>query len=496
MQDLQDLALIIESHIPLIALETHDEHQAEQLLGRVALKTGRDFWRWSVTEGLGNALLASASSPGEIIDDPLQVLQAIKRHRQPAIFVLFDFHPYLHGRPDIIRHIKDIALAYQRLSHTLVFVSHSLELPAEIRRFSASFDISPPGANQLAALLREEIRAWMGDNDGQRPQVDADALQSLLGNIRGMTSLDARRLLRAAIRDDGAISRHDIQRAQHARFELLGSDGLLNFETELEHLDSIAGLENLKQWLQTRRAAFLETDPVLASDRPRGIMLTGVQGSGKSLAAKAVAGSWDMPLLRLDMASLYNKYIGETEKNLSRCLRHAEQMAPCVLWLDEVEKGIAVAGDDESSGTSRRLLGTLLTWLSERKSAVFLVMTANDIHRLPAELLRKGRLDEIFFVDLPDATVREHIFSLHLQRRNSNAKHFDLSLLAARSEDFSGAEIEQAVVAAIHIARARGLPVATEHILEELDRTRPLAITMAEQVGALRQWSQGRTARA
>ena len=494
MQDLQDLALIIESHIPLVALETHDEQQAEQLLGRVALATRRDYLRWSVTEGLSNALLEKGSPVGEMIDDPIELLQAVKRYRSPAIFVLFDFHPYLQGRPDIIRHIKDIALAYQRLSHTLVFVSHALEFPAEIRRFSASFDISPPGAAQLAALLREEIRAWMSEHSGQRPQVDPPALQALLDSLRGVTLLDARRVLRAAIRDDGAISRRDIQRAHKARFELLGNDALLSFETDLEQLDSVAGLDNLKRWLENRQAAFLEEDLVPISDRPRGILLTGVQGSGKSLAAKAVAGSWNTPLLRLDMAALYNKYIGETEKNLRRCLRQAEQMAPCVLWLDEVEKGIASAGDDESSGTSRRILGTLLTWLAERKSPVFLVLTANDIHRLPAELLRKGRLDEIFFVDLPTESVREHIFRLHLQRRNCNADHFDLEHLAARSKDFSGAEIEQAVVAAIHIARARGLPLTTEHLLEELGCTRPLAITMAEQVGALRQWAQGRTA--
>jgi SpoVK/Ycf46/Vps4 family AAA+-type ATPase len=494
MQDLQDLALIIESHVPLVTLETHDEHHAEQLLASVALKTRRDLLRWTVTEGLGNVLLKQGATGVEAIDDPIELLQAIKRHKAPAIFVLFDFHPYLHGRPDIIRHIKDIALAYQRLSHTLVFVSHALEMPAEIRRFSASFDISPPNAAQLAAVLREEIRAWMSEHSGRRPQVDPSALQALLESLRCMTLLDARRLLRAAIRDDGAINRLDIQRAHRARFELLGSDALLNFETELEQLDSVAGLEQLKGWLENRRAAFLDDNFVPAGDRPRGIMLTGVQGSGKSLAAKAVAGSWNTPLLRLDMAALYDKYIGETEKNLRRCLRQAEQMAPCILWLDEVEKGIASAGDDESSGTSRRILGTLLTWLAERKSAVFLVLTANDIHRLPAELLRKGRLDEIFFVDLPSASVREHIFRLHLQRRNYNAGHFDLKLLAARSQDFSGAEIEQAVVAAIHIARARGLPVTTEHLLEELGCTRPLAVTMAEQVDALRRWAQGRTA--
>jgi hypothetical protein len=492
MQDLHDLALLIESRIPLVALETHDEPQAEGLLNRVALKTGRQLYSWSVTGGLHNSLLHPTADAEPLLVDPLELLLAIKRERQPSIYTLFDFHPYLHGRPDVVRHIKDIALAYGRLSHTLVFVSHALELPAELRRFAASFDLSPPTRQQLAAILRGEIREWMDDHGGVRPPVDSDVLQDLLANLQGVTAHDARRMLRGAIRDDGAITAGDVQRANQARFALLGADGLLTFETDTEDMDAVAGLDNLKQWLAARRAPFISESLAVASDRPKGILLTGVQGSGKSLAAKAVAGAWKLPLLRLDMAALYNKFIGETEKNLRASLRQAEQMAPCVLWLDEVEKGISTGSDDE--GTSRRLLGTLLTWLAERNSAVFLVMTANNISALPAELMRKGRLDEIFFVDLPSAAIREDIFRVHLLRRECNPAHFDLPVLAQHSDDFSGAEIEQALVAAIHLAMARELPVSSALIVEELQRTRPLAVTMAEQVSQLRQWAQGRTA--
>ena len=475
MQDLQDLALIIESHIPLVVLETHDEHHALGLLTRVALKTGRSLCSWSITRGLQNgALLQSGDAIGSAdgsadgsaegsAGEPLDLLLAIKRTPTPSIFVLFDFHPYMQGNPAIVRHVKDIALAYARLGHTVIFVSHEMELPPEIKRFSARFDLSLPGKHQLATILREELRSWMSDHSGRRPDVDTEALQSLLANLKGVTAQDARRLLRGAIRDDGAITREDVRQLNKARFELLGLDGLMSYEEDTCDMAAVAGLDNLKQWLDSRKLPFLKPSAAAPGDKPKGLLLTGVQGSGKSLAARAVAGSWNIPLLRLDMGALYNKYIGETEKNLRQCLQQSEQMAPCVLWLDEVEKGIASSGDEEA--TSRRVLGTLLTWLAERQSAVFLVMTANDISRLPAELMRKGRLDEIFFVDLPLLPIREQIFRVHLEGRHCTPSHFDLAALAARSVDFSGAEIEQAVVAAIHIAMARSLPVSTELIL-------------------------------
>jgi SpoVK/Ycf46/Vps4 family AAA+-type ATPase len=221
------------------------------------------------------------------------------------------------------------------------------------------------------------------------------------------------------------------------------------------------------------------------------VLLLGVQGDGKSLAAKAVAGLWGLPLLRIDMGALYNKYIGETEKNLRMALEQAELMAPCVLWLDEIEKGIAVS--DQDLGISRRLLGTLLTWMAERAGAVFMVATANDISALPAELLRKGRFDEIFFVDLPTPEARREIFAIHLRSRHFEPERFDLERLATHSDRFSGAEIEQAIVAALYGCSARREPLSTEAILHEVDNTFPLAVMMAERVEALRDWARERT---
>jgi SpoVK/Ycf46/Vps4 family AAA+-type ATPase len=263
--------------------------------------------------------------------------------------------------------------------------------------------------------------------------------------------------------------------------------GVLSFEYDTAKFSSVGGLKRLKDWAATREQALVSHH----RDRPKGTLLLGVQGSGKSLAAKALAGLWGLPLLRLDMAALYNKFIGETEKNLRRALGQAELMAPCVLWMDEIEKSLAGGSNDE--GTSQRILGTLLTWMNEHLSAVFIVATANDISGLPPELLRKGRFDEIFFVDLPDMTTREEIFAIHLQQRNFDPARFDLAALAAASENFSGAEIEQAVVSAIYTCSAQREPMSNTHIARSIETTVPLATMLAEKIEGLRQWAKDRT---
>jgi SpoVK/Ycf46/Vps4 family AAA+-type ATPase len=256
-------------------------------------------------------------------------------------------------------------------------------------------------------------------------------------------------------------------------------------------MDDVAGLVRLKTWLQQRRTVFLAPEAPPGLDAPKGLLLLGVQGGGKSLAAKAVAGAWHVPLLRLDFGVLYNKYYGETERNLRQALKTAAVMAPCVLWIDEIEKGLAV--DDNEGGPSKRVLGTLLTWMAEREEKVFLVATANDITALPPELLRKGRFDEIFFVDLPDHEVRTAIFSIHLRKRDQDAGGFDLEALAIASEGFSGAEIEQAVVSALYTAHARNESLSSAHIQEEIANTRPLSVLMAEKIAYLRAWASERT---
>jgi SpoVK/Ycf46/Vps4 family AAA+-type ATPase len=293
-----------------------------------------------------------------------------------------------------------------------------------------------------------------------------------------------------AINDNGAISESELPEVMRAKYELLGRDSPLSFEYETAQFGEIGGMKRLRNWLDVRKSFFREGGPANL-DPPRGVLLLGVQGCGKSLAAKAAAGVFGVPLLRLDFGVLYSKYYGETEKNLRKALDTAEVMAPCVLWLDEIEKGMAVGDDDD--GLSRRVLGTLLTWMSERRKPAFIVATANDITRLPPEMVRKGRFDEIFFVDLPSASNRSDILKIHLQKRNLESKKFDLEALTKATEGFSGSEIEQAIVSAMYTAHAQGRELSQADLLTEIRQTRPLSVVMSENVEGIRRWATDRT---
>ncbi len=306
--------------------------------------------------------------------------------------------------------------------------------------------------------------------------------------VKGMAHQDVRHLVRTAIFDDGVIDQSDVPAINKAKFELLSMDGILSYEFGVEKMDKVGGLENLKSWLEQRKNSFLSGNTI---DSPKGVLMVGVQGAGKSLAAKAVAGMWNLPLLRLDFGALYNKFFGETERNLRQSLAQAEVMEPCVLWIDEIEKGLAVG--DSDNGTSKRVLGTLLTWMAERDQKVFMVATSNDISKLPPELLRKGRFDEIFFVDLPDDAARKAIFTIHLNRREISTIDFDMELLVQTSAGFSGAEIEQAVVSAQFAANAQEMHLDDQLVLQQLHQTKPLSVVMGEKIAALRAWAQDRT---
>lgn len=484
--NLHDLELLLRSRVPLLVVETRDEPGVLALFSRLASRIGQPVLRWSVTTGLqrlGLDLVADVPAA-----DPDQVLEQIRGTAEAGIYLLLDFHPYLND-PARVRMIREIAMGYGAAAHTLVLVSPRCELPAELRAHAAHHSPALPDAAALHAIVREEARHWMAHGARQRVRSDKQTLQHLVAQLRGLTAADARRLVRLAIHDDGAITDDDLPRLLAEKYRLLDASGALSLEPETADFAEVGGLDHLKRWLARRRDAFKGRAPEL--DPPRGILLTGVQGAGKSLAARAAAGLWALPLLRLDFGTLYNKFYGETERNLRDALRTAEAMAPCVLWIDEIEK--AVADGNDESGTASRVLGTFLTWLAEHRAPVFVVATANRIERLPPELVRKGRFDEIFFVDLPDTDTRARIFEIHLRKRGQDPSRFDVSGLAAASEGFSGAEIEQAVVAGLYLAREQGAPLDQPHLMAELGYTRPLSRVMAEQIAALRAWARERT---
>lgn len=489
MQDAHDLNLVIEAGIPLVALETWDEPRAIDLLLRLARQRDSSLFQWSVTDGLKRGGFGLQIEQAAKHTKPEDILDYLKHRAEPGIYALCDFHPWFGDEhPKHTRQLKDIAMRHNGGSITIVLVSHQLNLPPELSRLSARFQISPPNRDQILTIVRAEAKKWARGKDGRKVRADNATLQQLVSSLQGLTHAEVTRLCRSAIVDDGAITDSDLPALNKAKFDLMGMDGVLSYEYQTEALSKIGGMANLKQWLGKRREVF--SGDVDGIDTPKGILLLGVQGGGKSLAARAVAGTWQVPLLKLDMGALYNKFYGETERNLRESLQLAESMSPCVLWLDEIEKGIS--SDSNDGGVSGRVLATLLTWMAEHKGRVFLVATSNDITQLPPELVRKGRFDELFFVDLPNAEARQMIFILHLQNRELEPEAFALDELVQASEQFSGAEIEQAIVAALYSALAQEAPVTTDLLLNEIYKTSPLSIVMAEKLTALRHWATER----
>ena len=485
--DIHDLVLVLESRLRLVVIESWDERRVLETLSGLAINRGLRLQVWSATEGLrhlafgGEALDEGESCSAEV------ALKRVKHDPLGNLYVFCDLHPFLED-PRLVRLLKEIAMAQGAGAPTLVLVSHALKLPPEVQRYAARFSLTLPCEEELLSIVREEATRWSERNRGARVRTDNRTLQQVVKNLRGLSHAEARSLAHSLICDDGAITQDDLPELNRKKFELLDMEGVLGFEYETARFADVGGLHNFKRWLGERQAAFLGRS---RSDVPRGVMLVGVQGGGKSMAAKAVAGLWGLPLLRLDFACLYNKFFGETERNLREALKLAEQMAPCVLWMDELEKGLATGEMD--GGVSQRVLGTLLTWMAERDAPVFMVATANAVDRLPPELLRKGRFDEVFFVDLPDESTRADILRIHLARRELNVDGFDLPALADACDGFSGAEIEQVVVAAVYAGQAQAREPDQAMLLDCIRATSPLSVVMAERLEALRGWATGRT---
>lgn len=488
MSDKNDLEYLVRGHVPIINIETHEEQRAIGQLVDVAISTSLPLYKWSITEGLLRVDIKLDTH--KHVTDPQELLRHIKESKLKGLCVLVDFTPYMED-PINVRLIKEIAMLLEGDNGKLVFVSHLLDLPDNLSRLSASFHLQLPGPDELNVLIKKEARSWSKQNK-TKVRTDRDTLDRLTQNLAGLSFNDAERLVRNAIVDDGAITESDLPEVMQAKYRLLNRDDELSFEYETAKFSEVGGMNKLKNWLNQRHAVFQQKEDFpRGMDRPKGMLLLGVQGCGKSLAAKAVAGIWGIPLLRMDFGRLYDKYIGETERNMRQALHTAEIMSPCVLWIDELEKGISNGSADE--GTSKRLLGTLLIWMAENKHSVFIVATANQIDALPPELIRKGRLDEIFFVDLPTKDIRENIFHIHFDKRAVDTSQLDMVRLANETEGFSGSEIEQAVVSVMYSCHATKEPIDTKKVLEEILQTRPLSVVMEKQISQLRDWASQRT---
>jgi ATP-dependent 26S proteasome regulatory subunit len=488
MKDFQELEGLLGAKMPIVAIESRDEAKVLQMFERFTTLNERSLWTWSVTSGLHKHNSKENAYNTTKIED---ALRHIEKSPANCIYLFLDAHRFLDD-PIVLREIKDIAARSEWTHRMLVFLSAKLEVPDEIQHLTARFRPSLPDARRIGEILNEEARRYR-EATGQHVKANREALAVVTQHLGGVTEEDARRLARLAIQD-GEVTAADVARVLKAKHELIASGDILMLETGVPDIGELGGLANLKRWLKVRREVFMNPPADGSLPPPKGVLLLGVQGAGKSLAAKCVAGAWQLPLFRMDFGALYQKYHGETEKNIREALAVANAMAPCVLWMDEIEKGIAGdRGGDSDGGVSRRVLGTLLTWMSERTSRVFLVATANDISQLPPELLRKGRFDEIFFVDLPDAAAREEVLRIHLKRNKQDPAAFDLARLAAACDGFSGAEIEQAIIAALYEVLAEKKPLSNELIEEQFRRTKPLSVVMGDKVAALREWASTRT---
>lgn len=486
MRALRDLQLLIESRYPIVAVEAFDEDRVEETLRRLTGRMGLPLFTWTVSQGLrrddAEAAIYDTHEAG-------QALAAAASLENAGVFFFKDLERLI-DEPPVLRGVLDLLKPFSRDRRALVLSGPSIRLPSELRRFAAFFDLGLPDRDALTRHLSSVMERLQQQHDVAL-KVGRDELANLVAPLVGLTLFEAERTLTEVALRDGALTPEAAAELTRLKAKRLSDDGLIQV-VPIADAPMPAGLDNLVAWLERRQLAFAPGAAEFGLEAPRGLLLLGVQGCGKSMAARAVAGEWGVPLIALEIGSLYDKFIGETERRLERALRGIEQMAPCVVLIDEIEKSLSASDSQSDGGLSRRMLARLLGWLQDRPAGIFIVATCNSATALPPELMRKGRFDEIFFVDLPANHDRAAIFAAHLAARQRIASDFDLEALAAAADGFSGAEIEAVVVAALYAAFAAGTALTTAHLEAEISATVPLAVTRAEAVAELRAWARGR----
>lgn len=506
-----DLRTLVRSSHPLVVIETVEEERVLALLQSVTAQERMPLFEWSVTRGLTRA--DEGATLSKMTATPLAVLQHLHGLTVEAVFWLKDLGPHLQD-PAVCRQLREVAAVYSRSRATCLLTGQPITLPLDLDKIAVRLDLKLPDRDELRSMLRGLLQS-LGPRTTTRPRSTTLA-QNILSSInetkavangpsfqesdailralQGLTLHQARQVIAQCIVERGTLSVEDVQTILKRKVQAIKDGGLLEYYPLEDNRFKLGGFTNLKSWLERAQVGFTAEAKSLNLTPPRGIMLVGVPGCGKSLAAKAIAREWKLPLLKLDAGRLFDKFVGESEKNFRKAIEMAESLSPIVLWIDEIEKAMVAGGGsgDADAGLSRRLFGAFLTWLQEKQQDVFVVATANDLSPLPPELLRKGRFDEIFFVDLPDDIEREAIWKIHLSLRKQDSKKFDLGKIVSASDGFSGSEIEQAVVAALYRALHQRTPLTTDLLIGELTHTVPLSVTRREDIDALRQAAEGR----
>jgi hypothetical protein len=492
----QHFQTLVMSFHPVIVIETVEEERVQALIQAACSDMQMSVFEWSIAQGLmrspdspdhrwQNEYAPPGSKRGQAIGkttEPLDMLRHIQDMSLKAIYWLKDFTGHLKD-PVVARQFREVAHQFSLNRSTLVISGSGQTLPPEIAHDAVHFDIKLPEPEELYNAVADVVRVLKGR---VKVELSPEDIHDLVKALQGMTLSQTRKVVSYAALHDGKLNAEDVKRVLQRKARVIHEEGLLDYFPPETNLAELGGFEGLKRWLGYAKIGFTPQARKFNLPAPKGILIVGIQGCGKSLAAKTIARQWNLPLLKLDAGRLYDKYVGESDKNFRRAVTMAETMAPCILWMDEIEKSMGQSSSDADGGLSRRLFGSFLTWLQEKSQEIFVVATANDLSAIPPELLRKGRFDEIFFVDLPEAHERQNILHIHLGRRNQGLAGYDIPALIAATDGFSGAEIEQAIITACYRALYEERPANTDLLLEEIKRTVPLSVTRREDIQRLR----------
>jgi SpoVK/Ycf46/Vps4 family AAA+-type ATPase len=496
-KQMTELEVLIRARYPLIYVISWEEQRVLNQVSKIASRLGKNVFEWSINTGIvpAGTNIQSQKHYDSATQDPLVALGNVIEHLDPALYVFKDLHPFLKGQNmSVIRRLREAASSLKNTYKTIIVVSPMLEIPAELEKDITLIDFDLPTENDFAALLArivEEVK----DNPKLDVKIDGKTRERIVHALLGLTLTEAENVLAKTLVQNRGLGGASLEVINNEKKQIVRKSGLLEFYDAEEKMDSVGGLDALKSWLTKRSAVFTDQARAFGLPAPKGVLLLGVQGCGKSLMAKTISTVWQLPLLRFDVGRVFGSLVGSSELNIRRAIKVAESVSPVVFWIDEIDKafrGSRGSGAATDAGTSSRVFSTFLTWLSEKKSPVFVVATANDVSMLPPELLRKGRFDEIFFVDLPLFKERKEIFRVHLAKRKMDPSKFDLDTLTRSSAGYSGAEIEESVISAMFDVFYEKQDLTTERLLESLRQTVPLSKTMSEDIDTLRKWAEGR----
>ncbi len=482
-KELEDL---IKARYPLLYLVSSEESRVERQIKELARNREMRLEVWSVTEGFKTLFGGQAKRD---IYDPLKALEHVAQGEGRGLYILRDFHPFLK-EPKVVRKLRDLADLLRQAQKHLLILSPVQTIPPELEKTLSVLDWDLPERNEIEGIAKK-LFLQIPEVSRQKIQAEPGYMERVVEAALGLTEVEAENVFAKSV---VRTKTFDISTIIGEKKQIIRKSGILEYYEAVEDIEDVGGLEILKDWLGKRQLAFTQRARDFGLPLPKGILLIGIPGTGKSLTAKCVGSMWQMPLLRLDVGKIFGGLVGSSEENIRKVIKTAEAIAPAILWLDELEKGFSGTGSSNMSdgGTTSRVFGTFITWLQEKSSPVFVIATANNVQQLPPELLRKGRFDEIFFCDLPQREERRQIFGIHLAKKKRDAANFDLDRLADASTDFSGAEIETAVIAALYDAFDAGSEIDTDRIMQSVSEIVPLSVTMREVIEGMREWARTR----